>query len=235
MSWRRLYESQSSQAVPGQTNILRSLPAIFQNTESQSDAIQQIQTSLSVEPWQTSSSKLFHSINYTSLQMLSEIQDPLKRAFYEHELIQGCWSTRQLDRQISTLYYERSVLSKDKEALKQHMLSTTHGSLHPHHYLRDPLTLEFLGIPETEVYTETKLEAAILDNLQQKTASKNEDTFICLRRYLHRLTKVSSLAHEGTCLTMTEFTSQIICLFTTLLHISCIVFLRCFTGFVCRV
>ena len=98
--------------------------------------------------------------------MLSEIQDPLKRAFYEHELIQGCWSTRQLDRQISTLYYERSALSRDKEALKQHMLSTTHESMQPHHYLRDPLTLEFLGIPETAVYTETKLESAILDNLQ---------------------------------------------------------------------
>ena len=186
MSWRRLYEyrsfydsypqlymeiinylqSQSSQAVTGQTNILRSLPAIFQDAEYQSDATHQLHTFSSVEKWQTSPSKLFHCINYTSLQMLSEIQDPLKRAFYEHELIQGCWSTRQLDRQISSLYYERSALSRDKEALKQHMLSTTHESKQPHHYLRDPLTLEFLGIPETAVYTETKLEAAILDNLQ---------------------------------------------------------------------
>ena len=115
MSWRRLYEyrsfyvsypqlymeilnylqSQSTQVVTGQANILRSLPAIFQNTEYQSNAIQQPQKSSSLEPWQTSPSKLFHCINYTSLQMLSEIQDPLKRAFYEHELIQGCWSTRQ--------------------------------------------------------------------------------------------------------------------------------------------
>lgn len=46
------------------------------------------------------------------------------------------------------------------------MLSSTHESMQPHHYLRDPLTLEFLGIPETDVYTETKLESAILDNLQ---------------------------------------------------------------------
>ena len=187
MSWRRLYEyrsfyiayqqlymeimnylqSQSTQVITGQTNILRSLPAIFHNAESQINAIQQSQTCSSVvEPWQTSPSKLFHCINYTSLQMLSEIQDPLKRAFYEHELIQGCWSTRQLDRQISTLYYERSALSRDKEALKQHMLSSTHESMQPRHYLRDPLTLEFLGIPETDVYTETRLESAILDNLQ---------------------------------------------------------------------
>lgn len=186
MSWRRLYEyrsfyvsypqlyieilnylqSQSTQVITGQANILRSLPAIFQNGENQTDAIKQPQKSSSLEPWQTSPSKLFHCINYTSLQMLSEIQDPLKRAFYEHELIQGCWSTRQLDRQISTLYYERSALSRDKEALKQHMLSSTHESMQPHHYLRDPLTLEFLGIPETEFYTETKLESAILDNLQ---------------------------------------------------------------------
>ena len=186
MNWRRLYEfrgfytsypqlyieilnylqSQSSLIVTGQANILRSLPAIFQDAEYHSDVTRHLHAFSSVEPWQTSPSKLFHCINYTSLQMLSEIQDPLKRAFYEHELIQSCWSTRQLDRQISTLYYERSALSRDKEALKQHMLSTTHESMQPHHYLRDPLTLEFLGIPETEVYTETKLEAAILDNLQ---------------------------------------------------------------------
>ena len=151
MNWRRLYEfrsfyisypqlymeilnylqSQSSQTVTGQANILRSLPAIFQDVEYQSDAIRQLHTFSSVEPWQTSPSKLFHCINYTSLQMLSEIQDPLKRAFYEHELIQSCWSTRQLDRQISTLYYERSALSRDKEALKQHMLSTSHESMQP--------------------------------------------------------------------------------------------------------
>lgn len=123
MNWRRLYEfrsfyisypqlymeilnylqSQSSQTVTGQVNILRSLPAIFQDAEYQSDATRQLHAFSSVEPWQTSPSKLFHCINYTSLQMLSEIQDPLKRAFYEHELIQSCWSTRQLDRQISTL------------------------------------------------------------------------------------------------------------------------------------
>lgn len=78
---------------------LRSLPAI------------------SSEPWQTAPDRLFHRIGYTSLQMLSEISDPLKRAFYEFELIQGCWTTRELDRQISSLYYERSALSKDKTAI----------------------------------------------------------------------------------------------------------------------
>ena len=83
--------------------------------------------------------------------MLSEIQDPLKRAFYEHELIQGCWSTRQLDRQISSLYYERSALSRDKEALKQHMLSTTHETMQPHHYLRDPLKRVRGQVPEPSI------------------------------------------------------------------------------------
>ena len=111
MNWRRLYEfrgfynsypqlymeilnylqSQSSLIVTGQANILRSLPAIFQDAEYQSDVTRHLHAFSSVEPWQTSPSKLFHCINYTSLQMLSEIQDPLKRVFYEHELIQSCW------------------------------------------------------------------------------------------------------------------------------------------------
>lgn len=85
---------------------LRSLPAIFQNVGNEDVRILQSLTAISSEPWQTAPDRLFHRIGYTSLQMLSEISDPLKRAFYEFELIQGCWTTRELDRQISSLYYE---------------------------------------------------------------------------------------------------------------------------------
>lgn len=120
----------------------------------------------SLEPWQTTPDRLFHRINYTCLRLLSEIDDPLKRAFYEYELIQGCWTKRQLERQISSLYYERSALSKDKAALKRYMQKSSEP-LESRHIIRDPLTLEFLEIPETEVYTETKLESAILNNLQR--------------------------------------------------------------------
>ena len=145
---------------------LQSLPAIFQTTENQEVPILQSAIAKSSEPWQTAPDRLLHRISYTSLRMLSQISDPLKRAFYEFELRQGCWTTRELDRQISSLYYERSALSKDKTALKRYIQQSA-KPMEPKHILRDPMTLEFLGIPEAEVYTETKLETAILNNLQK--------------------------------------------------------------------
>ena len=48
--------------------------------------------------------------------LISAIDNPVKRAFYEMETIRGCWSYKELERQIASLYYERSGLSKNKEA-----------------------------------------------------------------------------------------------------------------------
>ena len=50
---------------------------------------------------------------------MTSIEDPLKRAFYEQETIRGCWTVRELDRQVSSQYYERMGLSKDKKALQK--------------------------------------------------------------------------------------------------------------------
>lgn len=67
------------------------------------------------EEWQVPAEKLFYRIPLSHLSLISKIEDPLKRAFYEIETIKGCWTYDELDRQISTLYYERSGLSKNKE------------------------------------------------------------------------------------------------------------------------
>jgi predicted nuclease of restriction endonuclease-like (RecB) superfamily len=117
------------------------------------------------ESWQTPTNKLFNNLPASHLLMLSNIKEPLKRAFYEHEAITGCWTYKELDRQISSLYFERMGLSKDKELLHQKAISKT--PLKPHDIIRDPVTLEFLQLPEQAAYTETELETAILNNLQR--------------------------------------------------------------------
>ena len=168
MTWRRLYEYRTFYSVYPQLQgeILRYLQSQMQRpTDIPVKKLQPL-AAISQEPWQTVPDRLFHRINYTCLQMLSQIEDPLKRAFYEFELIQGCWTKRELDRQISSLYYERSALSKDKAALQRYIQQTAEP-MEPKHILRDPMTLEFLGIPESEIYTESKLETAILNNLQK--------------------------------------------------------------------
>ena len=72
-----------------------------------------------MEEWSTPADWLFNKLNYTSLAYLTSIEDPLKRAFYEQETIRGCWTVRELDRQVSSQYYERMGLSKDKKALQK--------------------------------------------------------------------------------------------------------------------
>ncbi len=139
--------------------------AKLENAENQENEIWRLSTA-KLEEWSTPPDRLFNRLNYTSLSILSSIENPLKRAFYEQEAIRGCWTNKELDRQVSSLYYERMGLSKDRMAL--HKLATTEAQqMTPRDVLHDPITLEFLGLQSQDVFTETKLETAILNHLQQ--------------------------------------------------------------------
>lgn len=150
-----------------QQNILRLPTAKSQIAENQSDAKLRLPTAKSSEElWLTSPEQLFYRLSATHLVYLSNIKEPLKRAFYEQETIRGCWTIKELDRQVSSLYYERMGLSKDKKAL-QRLTAKDSKQLSPREILHNPITIEFLGLQSQEVYTETKLETAILNHLQQ--------------------------------------------------------------------
>ena len=118
------------------------------------------------EEWRTPAKSLFYKMSATHLVYLSNIDDDLKRTFYEQETIRCCWTVTELDRQVSSLYYERLGLSKNKKALK-HYVSQNAQQLTPQDILHDPVTLEFLDMESQDIYKETKLEAAILNNLQR--------------------------------------------------------------------
>jgi predicted nuclease of restriction endonuclease-like (RecB) superfamily len=149
----------------GVTSIWQSLPAELQATENQMDGIWRSALA-KLEEWSTPANRLFYKLNYTCLAYLTSIEDPLKRAFYEQETIRGCWTSRELDRQVSSQYYERMGLSKDKKAL-QRLTAKNAQQVTPRDILHNPVTLEFLGMEQQDVYTETKLETAILNNLQR--------------------------------------------------------------------
>lgn len=118
------------------------------------------------EDWQVPADRLFYRIPLSHLSLISKIDDPLKRAFYEIETIRGCWTYDELDRQISTLYYERSGLSKDKEGLAK-LVNQKANTLMPRDVLHNPVTLEFLNLESHAITDESDLEKAILDNLQK--------------------------------------------------------------------
>ena len=99
------------------------------------------------------------------VELLKLDDDPLKRAFYEIEAIKGRWSVRDLKRQIGSLLFERTGLSRDKDKLLEIAHSGT-ANLVPRDIIRDPYIFEFLGLRARETVEESELESALLDHLQ---------------------------------------------------------------------
>ena len=158
-------QKNSIEVYDAEGNSIWQLPiAKLQAHDNQSDEIWQSAIA-KLEEWSTPADRLFYRLNYTCLAYLTSIDNPLKRAFYEQETIRGCWTQKELDRQVSSQYYERMGLSKDKKAL-QILAEKNAQQLAPRDILHNPVTLEFLGLESQDVYTETKLESYILNHLQ---------------------------------------------------------------------
>lgn len=154
-------------AKNNQQNILRLPTAKLQLIDFQKDEKLRLPTAkFNEEEWQTPADRLFYRLSATHLILLSKLKDPLKRAFYEQETIRGCWTVTELDRQVSSQYYERMGLSKDKKVL-QRLTDNNAQRLTPRDIIHNPVSLEFLGLPSQDVVTETKLESTILNHLQK--------------------------------------------------------------------
>lgn len=99
------------------------------------------------------------SLSWSHYRLLMRLDEPFKREFYEAECIRGNWSVRQLDRQIQSMLYERTALSKRKMAViaRAHEKPIT---LKPEDEIKDPYILEFLGLKDE--YSESQLEEALI-------------------------------------------------------------------------
>lgn len=109
--------------------------------------------------------KLVSRLSFSHFAEMFEIKEPLKRTFYELECIKGNWSVRELRRQINSLYFERSGLSKNPNKLSA-MIDENAESLHPTDAIKSVYAFEFLGLKAKEVIEECDLETALLDHLQ---------------------------------------------------------------------
>lgn len=109
---------------------------------------------------------LLSNISYSMFKLLVEINEDLKRNFYESECIKGNWTVRELKRQIDSLYFERLGLSFDKKQLleaTEKKSETQKKSLE----IRDPYVFEFLGLTPREVMSESHLEEQLISKLEQ--------------------------------------------------------------------
>lgn len=109
--------------------------------------------------------ELIFRLSFTHLAELIQLSDDTQRRFYELECLRGNWSVRELRRQIDSLYYQRSGLSKDKAQLSA-LAHAAADTLQPAHVIRDPYVFEFLGLRSRDVMAESDLEDALLDRLQ---------------------------------------------------------------------
>lgn len=115
---------------------------------------------------------------------LLTVKDEKARRFYEEEALRGGWSVRQLDRQIGSLFYERTLLSKDKAAMLRKGSKPQSGdALTVDEAVRDPLVLEFLNLKDE--YSETDLEDALVRHLEAFLLELGGDfTFVGRQRRL---------------------------------------------------
>lgn len=93
------------------------------------------------------------------------VNDARARRWYMQEAASQRWSTRQLERQISVLYYERLLASRKKAPVRREAREKL-VALAPDHFIRDPYVLEFLDLKDYPALREASVEKAIIDNLQ---------------------------------------------------------------------
>ena len=106
------------------------------------------------------------SLSWSHYLILMRIENPDARSFYEIECAQQQWSVRQLSRQVGSSLYERLALSRNKDEVMR-LAKEGQTIEKPQDIIKDPLTLEFLGLKPDSAYSESKLENAIISKMQQ--------------------------------------------------------------------
>jgi len=163
---------------------------------------------------------LRRELTWTHYRLLMRVEKPDARAWYLKEAADQNWSTRALERQINSLYYERLLMSRDKAVVTEEMQQKTAPlAPTPQDFIKDPYVLEFLGIPDAHPFREAELEQAIIGKLQafmlelgkgfafvarqQRISTETKDFFVDLVFYNYILKcfvlvdlKTSELTHQ---------------------------------------
>lgn len=108
---------------------------------------------------------LCDELSWSHYRILMKVENEKARQFYMKECAKANWSVRQLERQIGTFYYERLLVSRDKEIVAKEI--DIPEKVEPKDIIRDPYVLEFLGLQGKSGFYEKDLEKAIIDHLQK--------------------------------------------------------------------
>jgi predicted nuclease of restriction endonuclease-like (RecB) superfamily len=107
-------------------------------------------------------------LSWTHYRILLRVDRHDARRFYMQEAIEGNWSTRQLDRQVNSLYFERTLMTREEgRRMVRAEAEDKKEEMHPSHIIKDPYVLEFLDLKVDTDFYESKLEQALIDKLQE--------------------------------------------------------------------
>ncbi|MFM2417612.1 MAG: hypothetical protein RL385_2335 [Pseudomonadota bacterium] len=147
-------------------------PQLISDTPSRKSALPAISETASrkfgpgveAAPWQLG--KLHPGLSWSHYRALLRIERSEARTFYEIESIKNAWSVRELSRQVASMLFDRLARSKDKAGL---LLLATKGQevARPIDLLKDPVVMEFLGLPASPQLVESQIEQGLIDNLTQ--------------------------------------------------------------------
>ena len=109
-------------------------------------------------------------LSWSHYLVLLQVFSKEARDWYEKEAITGTWSVRTLQRNVSSDYYHRMLMSQKKELVKEEMREIVKKPLQEKklEFIKNPMVLEFLGIPENNDFRESELEKAIIINFKIK-------------------------------------------------------------------
>ena len=105
-------------------------------------------------------------LTWSHYRRLISVESEQARNWYMNEAADSMWSTRQMDRQISTLYYERLLASREKASVVDEANQKL-AQLAPQQFIHDPFVLEFLDLKDYPALHESDIEQALVDHLQQ--------------------------------------------------------------------
>ena len=125
-------------------------------------------------------------LDWTHYRTLLQVTDPVAREWYMNEAGEQVWGVRTLQRNISSQYYQRMLISQHKDMVKREMLEITQPLQDRLEFIKNPVVAEFLGMSQNTDFTETKLETAILNNIQRFLMELGKGyAFVARQQHIH--------------------------------------------------
>lgn len=132
------------------------------------------------------SPKSCNMLTWTHYRTLLQVSDPVAREWYLNEATEQTWSVRTLQRNISSQYYQRMLMSQHKDVVEKEMLEITRPLQDRLEFIKNPVIAEFLGMSPNTDFTETELEKAILNNIQKFLMELGKGyAFVARQHHIH--------------------------------------------------